>query len=241
MRCRCAAAPASAGVVVPCRHDTRGTRHSADEDSRRRGLLGQGNQEAARRGAQSGGDPAEKQPITLVDGRPPGRSGADVVGAWLPLALGVKGGCECRAHGCWIGADGCGDRARHGRPARRAALAGARGRALGAGKYEAIRLVGAQLLGVAVCGARHSVRAANHRVHAPCPQPSVVMGFHAPIIGRMQESLRLTAPSASAAARWWNRQRAPRGPWRGDFGPFLAAVSPLRECRGSPPVQAGQY
>ena len=52
------------------------------------------------------------------------------------------------------------------------------------------------------------VRAAYHRVHAPCPQPSVKVWLHAPIIGRMQESLRVTAPSASAAARWWNHARS---------------------------------
>ena len=82
---------------------------------------------------------------------------------------------ECSAHGCRLGADGRGDLARYGRPAWRAPLARSGGRTLGAGKYEAIPFVGAQLLGVAVCGARHSVRAAYHRVHAPvvgkpCPR-----------------------------------------------------------------------
>ena len=139
-------------------------------------------------------------------------------GRRLPLTLGGECPGECRAHGCRLGADGRGDLARHGRPAWRAALARSGGRTLGAGKYEAIPFVGAQLLGVAVCGARHSVRAAYHRVHAPCPQPSVKVWLHAPIIGRMQESLRLTAPSASAAARWWNHAS---GHHAGRGGPVL--------------------
>ena len=83
------------------------------------------------------------------------------------LTLGGERGIEGGAHGCRIGADGRRYLTRHGRPAGRAALAGRRGRALFAGKYEAIPFVGAQLLGVAVCGARHSVRAAVHREHAP--------------------------------------------------------------------------
>ena len=88
-------------------------------------------------------------------------------GRRLPLTLGVEGSVECRAHGCRIGSDGRRDLTRHGRPAGRAALARSRARAVFAGKYEAIPFVGAQLLGVAVCGARHSVRAAVHGVHAP--------------------------------------------------------------------------
>ena len=124
------------------------------------------------------------------------------------LTLGGERGIEGGAHGCRIGADGRCDLARYGRPAGRAALAGLRGRALFAGKYEAIPFVGPQLLGVAVCGARHSVRAADHGEHAPCPQPSVKVWLHAPIIGRMQESLRVTAPSASAAAGRWNHARS---------------------------------
>ena len=44
------------------------------------------------------------------------------------LTLGVKGGIEGRAHGCRLGADGLGDRARYGRPAGRAALARSRAR-----------------------------------------------------------------------------------------------------------------
>ena len=134
--------------------------------------------------------------------RPPSHGRA--VPVVLPLPLGCKGRSERSADGCRLGADGRCDLTRHGRPAWRAALARSGGRTLGAAKYEAIPFVGAQLLGVAVCGARHSVRAAYHRVHAPCPQPSVKVWLHAPIIGRMQGSLRVTAPSASAGAKWQN-------------------------------------
>ena len=153
---------------------------------------------------------------------------------WRRLSLTLGGECriEGRADGCRLGSDGRGDLARYVRPAGRAALAGLGSRALFAGKYEAIRLVGAQLLGVAVCGARHSVRAGYHREDAPRAQPSVKVWLHAPIIGRMQESLRVTAPSASAAARWWNHTcRHPRrrsGPfWAvpGDSG-FLVRITP---------------
>ena len=107
------------------------------------------------------------------------------------LTLGVKGGIEGRAHGCRLGADGLGDRARYGRPAGRAALARRRGRAGFAGKYQAIPFVGAQLLGVAVCGARHSVRAAVHGEHAPRAQPSVKMRLHAP---EYRQDARILAP-----------------------------------------------
>ena len=77
----------------------------------------------------------------------------------LSLTFSIEGGIKGRAHGCRLGADGLGDRARYGRPAGRPALAGRRGRALFAGKYQAIPFVGAQLLGVAVCGARHQFAA----------------------------------------------------------------------------------
>ena len=84
---------------------------------------------------------------------------------WTALPFGGERSIERSADGCRLGADGRGDLARYGRPAWRAALARSGGRALGAAKYEAIPFVGAQLLGVAVCGARHSVRAAYHRVY----------------------------------------------------------------------------
>ena len=158
------------------------------------------------------------------------------------LTLCGEGRIEGRAHGCRLGTYGGGYLARYGRPAGAPSLTRRRGRALGAAKYEAIPFVGAQLLGVAVCGARHSVRAANHRVHAPCPQPSVVMGFHAPIIGRMQESLRVTAPSASAVARWWNlpatTPRAVQGPFWAGRGRVRATTRAAATGRVHPEADA---
>ena len=72
--------------------------------------------------------------------RPPSHGRA--VPVVLPLPLGCKGRSERSADGCRLGADGRRDLARYGRPAHRSALAGPSGRALFAGKYEAIRLVG---------------------------------------------------------------------------------------------------
>ena len=57
----------------------------------------------------------------------------------LPLTLGGKRRCQRSADGCRLGADGRGDLARYRGPPGRAALARLGGRALGAGKYQAIR------------------------------------------------------------------------------------------------------
>ena len=62
-------------------------------------------------------------------------SGADL-NATFPLGGEFSG--ECSTHGCRLGSDGRGDLTRHGRPARRAALAGRRGRELGAGSHHSI-------------------------------------------------------------------------------------------------------
>ena len=85
----------------------------------------------------------------------------------LALAFSIEGGGECSAHGCWIGVKGGGYLTRYGRPAHRAALAGRRGRAVLAGRYEAIPFVGPLLDGPAVSGAALIERAGNHREHAP--------------------------------------------------------------------------
>ena len=58
------------------------------------------------------------------------------------------------------------------------------GRALGAAKYEAIRFVGPLLGRPAVRRGAIRERAGNYREDAPGAQPCVVMGFHAPSIGR---------------------------------------------------------
>ena len=107
--------------------------------------------------------------------RPPSRA--------LPLGGECSG--ECSAYGCRLGADGRGDLARYGRPAWRAALARSGGRALGAAKYEAIRFVGPLLGRPAVRRGAIRERAGNYREDAPGAQPCVVMGFHAPSIGRL--------------------------------------------------------
>ena len=82
------------------------------------------------------------------------------------------------------GADGRRDLARDRRPAWRAPLAGRSGRALGAAKYEAIRFVGPLLRRPAVRRGAIRERAGNYREDAPGAQPCVVMGFHAPSIGK---------------------------------------------------------
>ena len=98
--------------------------------------------------------------------------------------LGGEGRIEGGANGCRIGSDGRGNLARHGRPAGRASLAGARGRAVLAAKYEAIRLVGPLPGRPAVSGSAVRERPRHHREDATGAQPCVVMGFHAPSIGR---------------------------------------------------------
>ena len=102
----------------------------------------------------------------------------------LPLPFGCKGRSERSADGCRIGADGRRDLARDRRPAWRAPLAGRSGRALGAAKYEAIRFVGPLLRRPAVRRGAIRERAGNYREDAPGAQPCVVMGFHAPSIGK---------------------------------------------------------
>ena len=57
----------------------------------------------------------------------------------LPLTLGGKRRCQRSAHRCRLGAYGGCDLARYRGPPGRAALARLGGRALGAGKYQAIR------------------------------------------------------------------------------------------------------
>ena len=98
--------------------------------------------------------------------------------------LGGEGRIEGGANGCRIGSDGRGDLARDRRPAWRPSLAGRSGRALGAAKYEAIRFVGPLLRRPAVRRGAIRERAGNYREDAPGAQPCVVMGFHAPSIGR---------------------------------------------------------
>ena len=118
-----------------------------------------------------------------ANGKPNGGRRDGSCNSAFPLGGECRG--ECDADGCRLGADGRGDLAGHGRPAHRAALAGPGGRAVLAGKYEAIRLVG-PLLGRPAVG-RGAIRewAGRHREHAPGAQPSVKVWLHDPIVGRI--------------------------------------------------------
>ena len=143
-------------------------------------------------------------------------------GRRLPLPLGVKGGGEGSAHGCRLGADGRGDLARHGRPAWRAALARRRGRALGAAKYEAIPFVGPLLGRPAVTGGPICERARHHREHATGAEPSVKMGLHNPIIGRI--ATIVAVGRAQRIGSGGVREIMPTAAPRAVAGPFWAVV-----------------
>ena len=154
----------------------------------------------------------------------------------LSLAFSIEGSIEGRAHGCRLGAYGRRDRARYGRPARRAALAGPGGRALFAGSHHPILRVRSHGGGYLV-----RVRSAlvwlrlEHENH-PASHPHVIVLVHAPIIGRIATFVPTASRPAHRQRRGWGIMPATtRGAVQGPFWAVQDGDHPRRGDRTCPP------